>query len=365
MLKLRKPLAIAMWDFSWLERRWPGAGFEDWDIALDELAERGYDAVRIDAYPHLVAWGREELWELLPAWHFLDWGAPTRTDVRVMPSLTAFIAKCRDRNIKVALSTWFREDAKNVRMRIADASIHAEIWIETITAIEQAGLLDTILYLDFCNEWPGDKWAPFFKNDPTSDTGYRAWMEEALARTKQEFPLLPMTFSFWPDTKVKDPSCYAFLDLLEPHLWLATQYDFARHIQYGHQPFDVAGIEAVARNAEAVYRAGKLVWDSRLLQIIDAHAELSRRCGRGLITTECWGPVDYKDGSRMDWGWVKEACTIGTERAAASGRWLAIATSNFCSPQFVGMWRDVAWHKRLTNIIKTSQLDDDLIAVET
>ncbi|MBN1791595.1 MAG: cellulase, partial [Bacteroidales bacterium] len=24
------PRAITMWDFSWLERRWPGAGYEDW-----------------------------------------------------------------------------------------------------------------------------------------------------------------------------------------------------------------------------------------------------------------------------------------------------------------------------------------------
>ena len=48
------PRAIAMWDFSWLERRWPGAGFEDWDQTLDEFVERGYNAVRIDAYPHLV-----------------------------------------------------------------------------------------------------------------------------------------------------------------------------------------------------------------------------------------------------------------------------------------------------------------------
>ena len=28
-----------MWDFSWIERRWPGAGYESWDKALDELAE--------------------------------------------------------------------------------------------------------------------------------------------------------------------------------------------------------------------------------------------------------------------------------------------------------------------------------------
>ena len=35
------PFAITMWDFSWLERRWPGAGYENWDLALDELVERG------------------------------------------------------------------------------------------------------------------------------------------------------------------------------------------------------------------------------------------------------------------------------------------------------------------------------------
>ena len=39
-----------MWEFSWLERRWPGAGYEDWDQALSELVDRGYDAIRIDAF---------------------------------------------------------------------------------------------------------------------------------------------------------------------------------------------------------------------------------------------------------------------------------------------------------------------------
>ncbi|MGD0248993.1 MAG: cellulase-like family protein, partial [Candidatus Limnocylindrales bacterium] len=29
-----------MWDISWLLRRWPGAGFEDWGQALDALVER-------------------------------------------------------------------------------------------------------------------------------------------------------------------------------------------------------------------------------------------------------------------------------------------------------------------------------------
>jgi hypothetical protein len=86
-LAVERPLAISMWDFSWLERPWPGAGYEDWDRALDELAEPGYDAVRIDAYPHLVATHPEREWTLLPGWDQHDWGAPARARVRVLPAL--------------------------------------------------------------------------------------------------------------------------------------------------------------------------------------------------------------------------------------------------------------------------------------
>lgn len=31
--------AITMWDFSWIERGWPGASYENWDQALDELTD--------------------------------------------------------------------------------------------------------------------------------------------------------------------------------------------------------------------------------------------------------------------------------------------------------------------------------------
>jgi len=78
------------------------------------------------------------------------------------------------------------------------------------------------------------------------------------------------------------------------------------------------------------------------------------------MTTECWAVVDYKDWPLLKWDWVKELCAVGTRHAASTGRWLAIGTSNFCGPQFVGMWRDVNWHRQLTNVIRNSEINREL-----
>lgn len=369
MLKLTQPVAITMWDFSWLERRWDGAGYEDWGRALDDLAERGYDAVRIDAYPHFVEWGPEKSFELIPTWHFCHWGAAMRTDVRILPALTDFIAACRERKIRVGLSTWFREDVDNVRMRIVSPETLARIWIKTLDAIKRAGLLDAILYLDLCNEWPGDKWAPFFKNDPPTPefvwngntTKSQTYLKRACDVVRQAYPDVPLTVSINPDVRTDKPLDFGFMDFFEPHLWLAQQRGYYAHVQPPkHDPYDIRIMEAVAKNAAAVYRADPQHWLAGLTEIIDLNAAYSRKHHRGLMTTECWAIVDYTDGPRFDWSWVKEVCAIGTERAAASGRWLGIATSNFCGPQFVGMYRDIAWHQRLTKIIKTAPLDSEL-----
>jgi hypothetical protein len=109
-------------------------------------------------------------------------------------------------------------------------------------------------------------------------------------------------------------------------------------------------------NAERHYRQNAAYWNESLLGLIHGYAEVGRAHKRLLITTECWGVIDYKDWPLLDWGWVKELCELGTLAASATGQWAAVATSNFCGPQFVGMWRDVAWHQRLTDAIKSAPL---------
>jgi hypothetical protein len=363
----KHPRAITMWEFSWIERRWPGAGYEDWDQALDGLVVRGYNAVRIDPFPHLLAADPHRTWTLWPEWNTQMWGSPDVNRIVLLPALFDFLEKCRDRGIMVALSTWYRKDDADTRMTITGPEVMAANWVKTLDLISQAGCIDSILYTDLCNEWPGEDWAPFVKPALT----YGDWdkpasldyMHKAIALVRSRYPQMPLLFSCAEDR----PENYleydlSDFDLLDPHIWMVQQNDgeFYRLAEYGYERFDAKGYTNLSLRAEDLYRARPQYWQNELVQAIDRHAAVSRKMKMALITTECWGVVDYKDWPLLKWDWVKDLCALGAQHAASTGQWLAIATSNFCGPQFVGMWRDKTWHQQLTRTIKSSEISVEL-----
>lgn len=355
-------LAITMWDFSWIERRWPGAGYENWDEALDGLAERGYNAVRIDAYPHLFAVDPEREWTILPCWNQQDWGSPAKNRIRLLPGLLTFLGKCRERSIAVGLSTWFQRDPEDIRMRVRTPQDHAEIWLAVLRAIKAEGLLDSLLFVDLCNEWPLNVWAPFFQ--PAGDRRWAAadsltWIADALAHVRAEFPGLPLTFSSVQMPDVAESGNTGGVDFLEPHIWMAIANgtEFYKEVPYAFERFESIGYENLVERGESIYRNREEYWLGLLEAEIRGAATTAQALGLPLITTECWSIVDYKDWPLLDWGWVKEMNAFGVEVAASTGAWQAIATSNFCGPQFYGMWRDIAWHQRLTAMIRSAPIE--------
>ena len=375
------PRAISMWDFSWLERRWPGAGYENWDKALSELKERGYNAVRIDAFPHLLAEDPGKTWTLHEVWSIQNWGSPDICKVQIQPYLNEFIAKCRDYGIKVGLSSWFREDAENMRMKITSAEKHAEIWLKTLDSIHNADLLDNIMFLDFCNEWPGDHWTPFFTNDPPELTwGHwdtkksMQWMKTSVDIVRREYPDLLLNYSF-DNIDIEKYALHdlSFFDFAEHHIWMVKENndEFYKEVKErsaaAGRPVDIDGLfsRQVYKNLvaeyENVYQEKPDYWKKLLTDKIELAAKHTAKAGLPLITSECWVIIDYKDWPLLSWDWVKELCALGTQTAASTGQWIAIATSNFCGPQFAGMWQDVEWHQELTNLIRSGKINKNIL----
>ena len=144
----------------------------------------------------------------------------------------------------------------------------------------------------------------------------------------------------------------SFVHGLAGSTYLANSTDFYERVGYKFERFDSVGYENVVARAEQLYRADPEHWQSKLVALVEGAADWASRLQKPLVTTECWGIVDYKDWPGLDWGWVKELCEVGVRTAVQTGQWKAISTSNFCGPQFVGMWRDIAWHQRLTKMIR-------------
>ncbi|WP_372983710.1 cellulase-like family protein [Microbacterium sp.] len=358
--------AITMWDFSWLERRWPGAGYEDWDVALAELAERGYDTVRIDAYPHLIDVDPQRTWTLPPLWTQMSWGAQSTIRIQILPQLLDFLRACARHGIGVALSSWFRRDVDDVRMRLDTPQRLAEAWISTLDAIDDAGLLDAIVYVDLCNEFPMPVWSPFvYGTDEAESIGVDhprigRWMRESIEIVRAAYPGLDYTFSFSDELDKMVAGDVSAFDLVEPHLWMAGVTDYYDLIGYNYERFDPVGFDNVVARGLEVYRADQSRFDGAILDAIDTIADWSRRVGKPVATTECWSIIDYKDWPGLEWDWVKELNEKAVVHAASTGRWTAIATSNFCGPQFVEMWRDIEYHRRLTDVILSAPIDEDL-----
>lgn len=361
-------MAIAMWDFSWLERRCPGGGYQHWGLALDELAERGYDCVRIDAFPHLASEGPDATFDLVPIWDQHDWGAPLPVTVQVQPALNEFIAGCRDRKIGVALSSWFRKDTTDIRMKIDSGTALGHAWNKTLDTIRAAGLLDAIVYLDLCNEWAVPVWAPYMYDwsngwpakQLRSSQLVRRWTSAALQTVRQSYPHLDLTFSASDELADWHQQDVTEYDLLEPHIWMAQDEkgEFYTELDYDMRAsmFDRHQYEALARHAPALYRSREDYWKSLLRAAIDDCVAHSIACGKPLVTSECWAIVNWKDGPGLDWSWIKDLCAYGVETALATGCWIGMATSNFCGPQFRGMWDDITWHRNLTRQIRAASI---------
>jgi hypothetical protein len=377
--------AVTMWEFSWLVRRTGNeAEYADWDKVLDELAERGYNCIRLDAFPHLVAKGPDgevvKQFTILPQSNGFMWGNHRPVQVEPRSALVEFIGKAADRGIYVGLSSWYNLDTLGRVHMIQSPEDYARIWLETLDLLSDAGLHGRIVWVDICNEFPVSKWAPgtyanIFQSKRFGDLWMvlnlsRKWDEGVKRRMKnyfdgaitplrEKYPALKYTFSFQAlgSRQIQEIDVNAF-DLAEVHIWVSDYMKWMfrtgqvlMHIGFPKYPMN---LRIHAKRMANLYPKHREEYVRMLEARIDFWAEWGKKNGLPLFTTEAWGPINYSDialaGTGAEWDWVKDIAEHGVRMASERG-WQGICTSNFCQPHFAGMWADVGWHKRTTDLI--------------
>ncbi len=396
--RMTEPLAIAMWDSSWLRRRYAGGGFEDYGKALDELTERGYNAVRIDAYPHMVAAapdGTNSERFLDPAgfgfhWYgFAQWGSQWTVYIYPKRDLADFLKKCEERHIYVLLSTWLKPTAEPRNEWLEGPEDLIRVWDETLRFLDEKGCLTQVIGVDVsneipfgtCNRWMRDHMreaeTPGMHLNEAQKELYTAYYNRVLRSLRERWPGMPFAASqssaFFHENRELDLTDYGFLDA---HLW-AEFFGFLKETGYRDAIGQFgANVMIKDKNAGTYWgprimppdiRFEKLneeIWEAwvknramlteKLEEGIAFIADKGKRFGIPVGNTEGWGSVMWAEHPMLGWDMIKEAGLI----AARLGRKYGYAfncQSNFCEPQFASLWRDVEYHRKVTGIIRGTQ----------
>ena len=226
--RLKQNTAIAMWDFSWILRHHRYGEFENWEAALEGLAERGYDSIRMDAMPQFVAADtdgsiQEEFRAVKEDWLPSLWGNDLTMSFRPREALLEFLPLCRKYGIKVGLATWFlKHNTQRTGIFVEEGGL-LRAWKETLDFLDRNGLLDdNIMYVDLLNEYPDVHGFDWLKNEMNRRTDmksvfYNDFLNNLINDMRKVYPQFDYFASLhtWSYKNVIKTN----LDAIDNHIW--------------------------------------------------------------------------------------------------------------------------------------------------
>lgn len=385
LLHLKKPLAIAMWDYSWILRHHRYGEFENWDLVLEELAERGYNAIRIDVMPQYVAADcegklQDEFRAVRNGWSPPLWGNKYTMSFRPREALLEFLPKCKKYGIKVGLATWFIRHSQEREDIFNDKDGLYRAWDETLSFLESHNLFDNVIYIDLLNEYPfwhGYDWLKnelnkrsdinqFKLDNPDAnlpdinvlennsnvlkENFYNEYISSLIRKLRDRHPHLDFFASIDSGMNLNKIDLSEF-GALDYHVWFNHKGDIPgiNEIRSKDQSLDLRKSYADLLKYWEVNKTSLIEWMDGRISAISGSAEKNNiACGN----TEGWGPIFWYDHPELDWLWVKESANICVDLARKHDNYKFICTSNFTHPQFKGIWEDVKWHRQITQKIK-------------
>ena len=383
--QLKNPVAIAMWDYSWILRHHRYGEFENWDKVLAELAERGYNAIRIDAMPQFVAANsagkvEEEFRNVKDGWNPSLWGNDYTMSFRPREALLEFLPKCEKYGIKVGLASWFMRHGTDRKDIFMEEGGLLRAWDETLAFLQSHNLLDNVIYVDLLNEYPNWHGYDWFKSEmnkrsdikqfkldnpdanvpdfgtakhqgnPLQQSFYNEFINTTIKALKGKYPDLEFFASFDSGMDLDRIDLTNF-NALDYHIWFSHsgRIPGLDDIRSRNQTLDYRQVYSNLMDYWRDNKVSLITWmDGRITDIASVASKNNMVCGN----TEGWGPIWWFDHPELDWKWVKETADICVDLALKHDNYKFICTSNFTHPQFKGMWEDVKWHQQITSRIR-------------
>ncbi|NQU55115.1 MAG: hypothetical protein HQ522_21560 [Bacteroidetes bacterium] len=378
-------LTIAMWDYSWLNQHYTGGFFEDYNKVTDELIERGFNTVRIDAFPLVI--GKMETMEQVVTIEgdpLRNWGASDKDRKHaVVTELVEFMKMTKKKNISVILSSWgtgaiefpeIRKDFENPRE-------HWQAWEKVLDILKENDLLSHVVYIDFDQEFPyfspvapelnrlgqekniettsalqameaaGSVESNFkkLKWNSAQMTFVRSYFNSTLTHFQHKYPELRFTFSltsYWKEVRAMNLKTF---DVLELHFWMTQSERFNSRSGFGGLTKDRGQHDY----KDYMNRLEKTMNSVRPMLMKDMHNRLawakewSEEIGAPLTTTEAWGPWWHMDHKDLNWEWLYDWCEGGMQLSAEYKLW-GTTPWNYSHPYW-NNWTNVAWYTKVNN----------------
>lgn len=377
-------LTIAMWDFSWLNMHYPGGAFSDFAKAMDELIQRGFNTVRIDAFPLIIGKINNNDQKItISAAPLENWGA-TDMDRKhaVVTELVDFMKIAKKKNISVILSSWAIENViefPNLRKDYTDPKEIWKAWEKVLDILKEEDLLSPVVYVDFDQEFPhfspltpelnhlGQQTSNenFSASDAMEAAGnvntnfdklnwnpeqmnfVRSYLTSTLNYFQKKYPELRFTFSFtthWKEVRAMHINNF---DVLELHFWMSQSERFNTR----------TGFNALQKDRgehdynDYMDRVEKTMKSIRPMLMKDMHNRLawakewSEELAAPLVTTEAWGPWWHMDHHDLDWKWLYDWCKESMNASSDYELWGATPW-NYSHPYWEN-WKNVEWYNQL------------------
>ena len=370
-------LTIMMWDQAFLMRHGKGESFEDYSRVLDETIERGYNTLRIDPLPQLLDLTQPETvfrWND-PHLPYMPWGWNKAGEGPLGQWLIDFIEQVQQKRLNYTLSSWwFTNEAFDHSFPQAAVAPQtfteaAELWAKMLREWKKRFGFEGLQYVDICNEVPyflpgllkrikaetGQSWTGEKHEDvgPAFGTELINFMASelngAFSALQREFPELRFTASIHGDERWLDIPVQ--FDCLDVHFYADIDARWRDRTRFPdwmpvlftenswHKEFSdrsMASHKAMAPMLRAAQRS-KLA----------SFAALAEQKGMPLTTSESWSSWFYFDSPGLDWNWLLDWAEWSVEDAIEFKMW-GWTPHNYCQPQFTN-WKDVRWHRRLTD----------------